>query len=127
MIYLLGHKRTEAYARAMSGAGTSKQVAGDLLPVEPEDAVARPDAAVYLYCNLLPRIHLFHRFVLDLHGSDYLAEIGSTAENVQDVAQTDGCREVEDCNAQPAIVMGHTTNELVGHGCLLLVASKIPI
>jgi hypothetical protein len=107
-----------------NGAGASRQVGDQLLLVEPEDPVARPDAAVDLDGNLLPGTHLFDRLVLDLHGSDHLPEIGGAAENVKDVAQTDRVGEVEDGDADPAIVMGYMTNELARHGCLLLVLAE---
>jgi hypothetical protein len=94
--------------------------------LEAEDAVARPDAAVDLERNFLAGSDLGDRLMLDLEGSDHLPEIGGAAENMDDIAQSDGVCEVEDGDAEPAVVMGHVTNELAGHGSLLLVLVNQP-
>lgn len=97
-----------------------------LLLLETENAVARPDSTIDLERNFLAGPDLIDRLVLDLQGSDHLAEIGGAAENVDDIAQADGICEVEDGDAEPAIVMGHVTNKLAGHGSLLLVLVNQP-
>jgi hypothetical protein len=116
-------KRIEALARATAGIVRSKQGGCELF-LDFEDAVARPDPAVHLQCDLLPRTHLFHWFVFDLHRSNHLPEIGGAAQNMKDVAQTDRITEVEDRDAEPSIVVGYVTDEFTGHGCLLLLPGE---
>jgi len=100
-------------------SGWEKGATGSVV-LETEDAIARPDAAVDLEGDLLAGPRLLDRLVLDLQRMDHLPEIGSTTENMDDVAEAKGVCEVEDGDAEPAIKMGHVTDELAGHGSLLL-------